>query len=167
MARHARDRVRDLASRASDPRVLKQDHLAAARQGIGDRGIPVVQGSGEMLQADERDAGAAAEAPIGIRLERRLDELRRGGDIAGGATATDAMAVSPSLAECERIGLNAGIEELDLEVSIDDATGLANQLIHALFNRHAVAALVDVEAMRGRGRLAVERHAKADRAAGS
>ena len=80
--------------------------------------------------------------------------------------ATDSMVCS-LLAECERECFDAGVEKFDLEPSIDDAAGLANQLIHALFNSHAVAALVDVEAMRGRGRLPVERHAKADRAAGS
>ena len=79
--------------------------------------------------------------------------------------ATDTMGVSSS-AEGERVRFYACIQELNLEPSIDDAAGLANQLIQALFNSHAVAARVDVEPMCGGWRLPIERDAKTDIAAG-
>src|SRR5688572_30263710 len=80
--------------------------------------------------------------------------------------ATDVIGVSSS-AEGERVRFYAGIQELNLEPSIDNAARLANQLIQALFGSHAVAARLDVETVRGGRRLPIERDAKADRAAGS
>ena len=69
------------------------------------------------------------------------------------------------LAKREREGLRAGIEELDLEQSIDDRLGLSDQLIQPLFGNRAVALVVDVDAM-GRARyLPVDQHAKPDRIA--
>src|SRR5262245_24670356 len=67
------------------------------------------------------------------------------------------------LAERERKGLDAGVEKLDLESPLTNLAGLSNQLIQALIGGHAVATLVDVGAVRGERRLAVERHAKANR----
>ena len=50
----------------------------------------------------------------------------------------------PASAERERERLHAGIEELDLELSIDDRLRLSDQLIQPLFDHRAVAALVHV-----------------------
>src|SRR5262245_64566102 len=67
-------------------------------------------------------------------------------------------------AERERERLHAGVEELDLEPSIGDRSRLPDQLIQALFDSGAVAAVIDVATMRGTGRLPVDRDAEADTA---
>src|ERR687885_2485571 len=64
-------------------------------------------------------------------------------------------------AEGEREGLNARIEELDLEVAVGDGTRLADQLIQPLLGHRAAALGVDVAAVRLARRSPVEPHAKA------
>ena len=63
-------------------------------------------------------------------------------------------------AERERERLHAGIEELDLELSIADRSRLSEQLIQALFDGHAVAGSVNVAAVSGSRWLTINRHSK-------
>ena len=58
------------------------------------------------------------------------------------------MVIPPELAECEHDGFDASVEEADLEAPVADRLGLADQLVHPLVVRGAVAALVDVDAER-------------------
>src|SRR5258708_13144809 len=68
-------------------------------------------------------------------------------------------------AEGECIGLHAGIEEFDLEAAVGDRTALPHELAHPLTPDDAIALGVDIGAMAVARRLAVDRHAKADRLA--
>src|SRR3981081_4527667 len=66
-------------------------------------------------------------------------------------------------AEREGKGLDARVEELDLEASIVDRLLLPDQLIQPLFANRAVALGVDVDSMRSTRRFAVDQHAEAHR----
>ena len=50
-------------------------------------------------------------------------------------------------AERERERLSARVEKLDLELAIHDRPWLSDQLMKSLFGEHAVAQLVDVDAV--------------------
>jgi hypothetical protein len=63
-------------------------------------------------------------------------------------------------AERERERLNAGIDEVDRECSIDNRLWLADQLVEALFAYRTVAPLVDVETVSGAWWLPVDGHAE-------
>src|SRR5262245_337514 len=63
----------------------------------------------------------------------------------------------------ERERFDARIEKFDLEAAIHDWRGLTNELMQPLFGNGAVAGGIDIEAVRGARRLAVDRHAKAYR----
>src|SRR3954469_25880718 len=67
------------------------------------------------------------------------------------------------LAERERIGLNTGIQKLDLEMSIRDAARLPDQLIQARSGGAAVALGVNVNPVRRARRLAVDADTKSHR----
>ena len=73
-----------------------------------------------------------------------------------------AMVSIAGLGSAEREGerRHAGIEEFDLELSIDDRLRLSDQLIQPLVDNRAVAALVHVAAMSSTRRLPVNRHAE-------
>ena len=58
--------------------------------------------------------------------------------------------------ESKHVSFDAGIEEFDLEQSIHNGLGLPNELIEPLFRDGAVPVLVDIDAMSGAGRAAVE-----------
>src|SRR5262245_56906777 len=62
--------------------------------------------------------------------------------------------------------LYARIEKLDLEKSIDNGFGLADQLIQSLFANRTVALFIDVAAVSSAWRLSINEHAKAYRDAG-
>ena len=62
--------------------------------------------------------------------------------------------------ERERKRLDASIEEVDRERSIDDRLRLSRQLIQSLLAYGSVATLVDVETVSGARWLAVDRHAE-------
>jgi hypothetical protein len=63
-------------------------------------------------------------------------------------------------AEGERERFHIGIEELDLEPSIGDRSGLSNQLIQALLGDRAVALVVDVSSMARARRPSIDQHSK-------
>src|SRR4051812_39531060 len=63
-------------------------------------------------------------------------------------------------AERERKGLHAGIEKLDLELSIGDALRLPDQLIQPLFGNHPVAVVVYVKSVCSARRLSINEHAE-------
>src|SRR5215813_201943 len=60
--------------------------------------------------------------------------------------------------EAERV--DAGVEELDLEPSIRDRLRLPDQLIHPVLDDRAIAAGVDITALRRPCDLTIEPHAK-------
>ena len=60
------------------------------------------------------------------------------------------------LAEREHVRLGAGLEERDLQGPFADRTGLAHELVQAAVPEQAVPVVVDIHAMRGAGRLAVQ-----------
>ncbi len=64
--------------------VVEENDLASRRERIGDRRIPIVQRSDEMLKKQQGMAGPAAEAAVSISFVLTLQELRWGGDVAGG-----------------------------------------------------------------------------------
>src|SRR5205823_5737456 len=53
-----------------------QDHLALGCEGVGERGIPVVEVAAEMLQHYQRQFGRAPEPSVSKPHPRRLDRLR-------------------------------------------------------------------------------------------
>jgi hypothetical protein len=63
-------------------------------------------------------------------------------------------------AERERKDLHAGIEKLDLDLSIGDGLRLSDQLIEALLGNCAVALVVNVNSVSGARRLSIDEHAK-------
>src|SRR4029453_9926535 len=64
-------------------------------------------------------------------------------------------------AERERKSLHAGIEKLDLELSISDGLRLSDQLIQPLFGNRAVALVINVNSVSSARRLSIDEHAKA------
>ena len=66
----------------------------------------------------------------------------------------------PNLAEGEGVGLNARVEEGDLEGVLADGATLADELVEPRFGDPAVAVVVDVDSVRGDRRLPVDAHAK-------
>ncbi len=48
--RHSRDRLGRLAGAESDAGIVGEDHLAAHREGVGDRGVVVVEVAHEVLE---------------------------------------------------------------------------------------------------------------------
>src|SRR6185295_2384821 len=79
------------------------------------------------------------------------------------ATGPRSRPTARASAEREAIRLGACVEELDLEASLPDAPGLADQLVEALFGQGADALLVEVEPVGGARRLPVEKHAEPER----
>src|SRR5262245_53902907 len=65
---------------------------------------------------------------------------------------------APWSSKREYEGLDARVEELDLEQAVADRRGLPDQLVHPLVVRAAVAALVDVDAASRPRRCAVQTH---------
>src|SRR6266496_2104484 len=63
------------------------------------------------------------------------------------------------LAEGECVGLNARIEEGDLECVLGDGATLADELVEPLFGHRAVALVVDVGSVGSARRLPVDEHA--------
>src|SRR5207245_3829921 len=67
------------------------------------------------------------------------------------------------LTEGEAVGLDARIEELDLESPVPNIARLADQLVDPLIIRSALALTVDVGSMGGAWGLAIGQHAKPHR----
>src|SRR6476659_7833117 len=67
----------------------------------------------------------------------------------------------PPSTEREHVGLDAGLEKSDLERPVVDPALLADELVEPRLGRDAVAALVDVAAVRAAGWTVVQRDAKA------
>ena len=68
----------------------------------------------------------------------------------------------PDLAEGEGVGLDARIQEGDLEGALGDRAGLADELVQPRFGQGAVALVVDVGAVGGSRGLPVEAHPEPD-----
>jgi len=71
--------------------------------------------------------------------------------------------ITPAVsAEGEGVGLDARIEEADLERMIGDGTILPNKLVEPLPHHDALAVGIDIGAMAVAGQCAVNRHAEAN-----
>src|SRR5262249_56645255 len=69
---------------------------------------------------------------------------------------------SASSPEAEGVRLDARIEELDLEATVVDGTGLSDQLVHPLLVRRPAARGVDVGPVGSAGRFPVEEDPEPD-----
>ena len=78
----------------------------------------------------------------------------------GFVVGAEVMAGPPDRAEGEGVGLDAGVEEGDLEGAVGDGAGLADELVQSLFGRRAVALAVHVDSVRRTRRLSVDEHAE-------
>jgi len=74
---HLVDGVRHRSARRADAAVVERDHLSLGGDAVDDPRVPVVQDGGEVVQEDERHAGARAELAVG-------EQRSAGGDRAGG-----------------------------------------------------------------------------------
>jgi hypothetical protein len=74
--------------------------------------------------------------------------------------APDSTRAIEESAEGKRERVHAGIEKLDLELSVRDGFRLPDQLVHPFLSGGSLAAVVDVEAVICAGRLSVDAHAK-------
>src|SRR5215472_2758826 len=85
--------------------------------------------------------------------------LKTMGSPTSGCNPTNSNAFHGS-AEGEGERLDAGIEEFDLEPSIDDGLLLHDQLVHPRFGNCAVALVVYVTSVSGAGQLSIYKHTK-------
>src|SRR5271157_2420454 len=72
----------------------------------------------------------------------------------------DNMAGLPDLAEGERVGLDLGVEEGDLEGAVGNGTGLPEKLVQPMFGHRSVTLVVHIDPMCRARRLSVEKHAE-------
>jgi hypothetical protein len=79
---HAGDGLGDLAARTADAGALEQDDFPSLCKRIGDGGIPVVERSCKVLQAQQRKPRTGAKSPVGVSLVFHGDELCGGCDVA-------------------------------------------------------------------------------------
>src|SRR6185295_13819004 len=79
---HSGYRLRHCAGRAPDSRVIEEDDLPSGRERIAHGGIPVVERPREVLQAEQRQPRALAEATVGVGMATRLEDLRGSGRVA-------------------------------------------------------------------------------------
>src|SRR3954470_5818317 len=87
----------------------------------------------------------------------------RFGVFASYAWTCESMIMRDLLAEGKREGLDARIEELDLELAIGNRARLTDELVETLRGHAAVALRVGVGSMCCLGRLAIDQHAEANR----
>src|SRR5439155_7154081 len=66
--RHSGHRLRHLSARTPDARVVEENDLPSRGERITHRRIPVVERSGEVLQAEQRQSRAVAEATVGVGM---------------------------------------------------------------------------------------------------
>jgi hypothetical protein len=100
-------------------------------------------------------AGVARPLLILDAAERRLIRSLRQRSLFSGASC-----LGSTQRECE--GLDALIEELDLETTVDDWASLPDQLVHPLFDDHAGSLGVDVGPAVGTRRTSIDEHLKAN-----
>src|SRR5712671_4618879 len=81
---HFRHRPGDLASRASDSRVVEEDDLTSGGERIGHGRVPVVESPGEVLEEEQWSARAVSEPPVGVAKAVCVEELRGRGRITSG-----------------------------------------------------------------------------------
>src|ERR1700676_3843951 len=79
--RHRIDRVRRLAARRGDPRIVEQNDRPIFRKAVGDRGIPMIHSAPKMLHEKKRRAALLSEPAIGEANPVGFNELRGGRDV--------------------------------------------------------------------------------------
>src|SRR5271165_979396 len=119
---------------------------------------------------------SATRPPVSFRrvqAVRRLSPQRRTArthsraiarSVRGGVLAVSRAGL-PDLAEGERVGLDPGVGEGDLEGAVGDGAGLPDELVQPLFGHRSVALAVHVGPVRRTRRLAVDEHAEPHRRA--
>src|SRR5712671_610195 len=103
---HFGHRLGDLASRASDSRVVEEDDLTSGGERIGDGRVPVVESPGEVLQEEQRSSGAVTEPPVRVAKAVCVEELSGRGRVASGHWAR--LPLKPPLTHCVTIASNSG-----------------------------------------------------------
>jgi len=71
---HASDRIRHLARRSSETCAFEQYDLAVARKRVSDRGIPVIERTGEVLKEQQGKSCTRPEAPVSTGFIARLQK---------------------------------------------------------------------------------------------
>src|SRR5437868_7363507 len=62
--RHLFNRSRNFTAGAGDASVVEQDHFAVLGKSVGQRGIPVIHGSGKVHEEEQRSVDRYAEATV-------------------------------------------------------------------------------------------------------
>ena len=76
---HLVDGVRHRSARCADAAVVERDHVSLGGDAVDDPRVPVIQDGGEVVQEDERHAGARAELAVGERRAADVDVRGRRG----------------------------------------------------------------------------------------
>jgi hypothetical protein len=76
---HLFNRSRNFAARAGDAGVVEQDRCAVLGKSVGQRGIPVIHGSGKVHEEEQRHASFLAKATVSETDSPSFCELRRRG----------------------------------------------------------------------------------------
>src|SRR5260370_3647166 len=72
--RHRIDRVRRLAARRGDPRIVEQNDRPIFRKAAGDRGIPMIHSAPKMLHHKKRRAALLSDAAVSAANPAVLDD---------------------------------------------------------------------------------------------
>src|SRR5207244_12853426 len=84
LRRHSGTLLRHSTARTPDARVVEENDFPSRGERITHRRIPVVERPGEVLQAEQRQSRAVAEATVGVGMATHLEDLRGSSPIAGG-----------------------------------------------------------------------------------
>jgi len=82
MYRHTSDRIGHRPARPTNAGAIEQNHFSSDCKGVGDRWIPIVHRSCEVLKAQERQSRTGSETPVRIFLFAGLQKAGWGGDVA-------------------------------------------------------------------------------------
>ena len=108
----------------------------------------------------KQSAAADATLPPRAHDSEALDQLFRGPPQTREFQNRQPILFRDPSAERESERFHAGIEKLDLELSIDDRSRLSNQLIQPLLRDRAITSLVYVTSMAYARRLSVDEDSK-------
>src|SRR5258707_9908053 len=79
--RHRIDRIRRLAARRGDPRIVEHNDRPIFRKAVGDRGIPMIHSAPKMLHEKKRRPALLSEPAVGEANTVGFNELRGGRDV--------------------------------------------------------------------------------------
>src|SRR6267154_3158489 len=117
--RHRIDRVRRLAARRGDPRIVEQNDRPIFRKAVGDRGIPMIHSAPKMLHEKKRRADLLSEPAVGEANPVGFNELRGGRDVLVCHIRSSCSALARTHRESPRIASVAWTELRNRLVSSD------------------------------------------------